>query len=91
MQNSAEKKWTLLLLCWFLGLGGGHRFYTHKYGTAFVQLFALILFGVLAVLDLGLLSVAILLGLFVWLLVDAVRIVAGRFTDREGLRVVRWA
>lgn len=91
MYDSNEKKITLFLLCWLLGVGGVHRFYAGKRGTGAIMLGALILFGVSAVLDLGLLSPVIIVGLFVWMIVDAVLIVMGRFTDRDGLRVVRWA
>lgn len=58
-----------LLLCFFLGCLGIHRFYVGKTGTGIIQL-----------LTIG--------GLGIWVLVDFLMIVLGKFTDAEG-RVVK--
>ena len=35
----------MLLLCWFLGVFGAHRFYAGRIGTGFLWLFTLSLLG----------------------------------------------
>src|ERR1044072_5487946 len=44
-QQGREKKLTLLLLCWLFGLFSVHRFYTGKYFSGGLQLFAFLLAG----------------------------------------------
>ena len=40
MENKSEKDWLVtVLLCFFLGGFGVHRFYTGKIGTGLIQLF----------------------------------------------------
>lgn len=90
MNTSTHKKLTMFLLCWFLGLFGVHRLYTGHHWTGLGQLFALILFGILALLDAGLITAVPLVGLAISIIVDAALILMGRFTDRNGLRIVRW-
>lgn len=90
MNDSILKKLTLLLLCWFFGLFGLHRFVAGKRLTASMQLGALLLFGLFALLDLGLPAAVLLVALSLSIIVDAALIIMGRFTDREGLRVVQW-
>lgn len=90
MYESSEKKLTLLLLCWFFGLFGVHRFYAGKGVTGSIQLGALILMGVFAIFDIGIVSAVLVVGLFVWTLVDTALIIMGRFTDRNGLHIVQW-
>ena len=57
-----------LLLCFFLGALGIHRFYVGKIGT-----------GILMLLTAG--------GLGVWVIIDLIFIIVGKFTDKEGLLV----
>ena len=59
-----------ILLCFFLGALGLHRFYVGKIGT-----------GILMILTLG--------GLGIWVIIDFVMIVVGKFTDKEGRTLVR--
>lgn len=70
-QVSEEKKLTLLLLCYFFGCFGLHRFYTGKTIT-----------GILMLLTLG--------GVAIWMLVDVVLIIMGKFTDKEGKPIIDW-
>ena len=55
----------VLLLCFFLGSLGVHRFYVGKIVT-----------GILQLLTLG--------GCGIWVLVDFIMILVGRFTDANG-------
>ena len=49
----SEKEWLItLLLCLFLGLVGGHRFYVGKLGTGLLWLLTGGLFGIGALFDL---------------------------------------
>jgi TM2 domain-containing membrane protein YozV len=60
------KSWLVaVLLCFFLGALGVHRFYVGKIGT-----------GILQLITLG--------GLGVWVLIDFIVILVGKFTDKEG-------
>ncbi len=54
-----------LLLCFFLGVIGVHRFYNGKNGT-----------GILMILTLG--------GLGIWVTIDLIIILFGKFTKKDG-------
>jgi TM2 domain-containing membrane protein YozV len=88
-QISGEKKLTLLLLCWLFGIFSLHRFYTGKYLTASLQLFTLGLAGVLTLFKNEVLPV-IPLVFFLWWIIDFMRIIMGKFTDREGRPIIDW-
>jgi TM2 domain-containing membrane protein YozV len=89
-QISGEKKLTLLLLCWLLGIFGVHRFYSGKYLTGSLQLGGLALAGLLMVLDAGIFQIILLLAVFLSVVVDFFLIVMGRFTDKEGRLIIDW-
>ncbi|TMR98639.1 TM2 domain-containing protein [Nonomuraea basaltis] len=60
------KSWLVaVLLCFFLGVLGVHRFYVGKIGT-----------GILMIVTLG--------GFGVWVLIDFIMILVGKFTDKQG-------
>ena len=62
----SDKDWLVtLLLCWFLGVVGGHRFYAGKIGT-----------GILQLLTLG--------GCGIWVIIDLILVITGKFTDAQG-------
>lgn len=71
MENLKSEKGFVptVLLCFFLGALGAHRFYVGKVGTGILQLFTL-----------G--------GLGIWVLIDFILIVIGKFKDKHG-NVVR--
>jgi TM2 domain-containing membrane protein YozV len=89
-QISGEKKLTLILLCWLLGIFGAHRFYSGKYVTGAMQLGGLALAGVLMLLDAGIFQALALVGVFLSVIVDFFLIVVGRFTDKEGRPIIDW-
>ena len=68
VEKSDKNFVTAILLCFFLGVLGVHRFYAGKTGTGLLQLFT---FG----------------GLGVWVLIDFIMIVTGKFTDKQGLPI----
>ncbi|WP_214327414.1 TM2 domain-containing protein [Nonomuraea sediminis] len=66
-----SKSWlAAVLLCFFLGALGVHRFYVGKVGT-----------GILQLITLG--------GLGVWVLIDFIMILIGKFTDKQGQPLAR--
>jgi TM2 domain-containing membrane protein YozV len=90
IQVSKEKKLTLLLLCWIFGLFGVHRFYTGKYISGSLQLLGVVLIGMLAVFEVkSMLSIPLFI-LPLWWIVDVMRIIMGKFTDKEGKPITDW-
>jgi TM2 domain-containing membrane protein YozV len=74
---SRKSRLIALLLAWFLGPLGGHRFYIGKTGTAIVMI-------------LSTLSVVGLLVSIPWTFIDFIMIAAGAFRDKEGLLIKSW-
>ena len=60
MGKSIKNRWIALLLCFFLGAFGVHRFYVGKVGTGLLYLFTLGFFGIGILIDL----IMILIGSF---------------------------
>lgn len=66
-----QKSWVAaLLLCFFLGGLGVHRFYVGKIGTGILQL---VTFG----------------GFGLWVLIDLIMIIVGKFSDKRGAALAR--
>jgi TM2 domain-containing membrane protein YozV len=78
--NSEKSRLACLLLCFFLGWLGAHRFYTGKMAT-----------GILMIVTSG---GAIAVNVWpiggVWVAVDLIFILCGIFRDKKGLRVIHW-
>lgn len=51
VMGNPKNKWVALLLCVFLGLVGGHKFYEGKAGMGVLYLFTCGLFGIGAFID----------------------------------------
>ncbi|MBE6546942.1 MAG: NINE protein [Ruminococcaceae bacterium] len=47
----ARSKWVALLLCWFLGFVGGHKFYEGKTGMGVLYIFTFGLLGIGVIVD----------------------------------------
>ncbi len=64
--SSSQQVWLVaILLCFFLGVFGAHRFYVGKIGT-----------GILMVLTLG--------GLGIWMFIDLIVLIVGKFKNKDG-------
>ncbi len=51
MQSKARNKWVAVLLCFFLGGIGAHKFYEGKIGMGVLYIFTLGLFGIGVLID----------------------------------------
>ena len=90
INRKSDKHFTaVLLLCFFLGFFGLHRFYVGRPITGTIQLTSLGGLGLWAHADLGVIQFAILGGLALWALTDLIVIVIENFRDKEG-RTVRY-
>ena len=85
---SKHSRLAALLLCWFLGGLGAHRFYVGKTGSA-VGMLALLVIGVIS--SFFLIGFLLLVPLGIWALIDLVMIITGSFTDAEGKKVLNWS
>jgi TM2 domain-containing membrane protein YozV len=92
-QISNEKKLTLLLLCWLFGILAIHRFYTGKYLAGSLHFLILGLACFLAYLNVGISqpsAIVLIAALFLWWVIDALLIIMGKFTDKEGRPIIDW-
>lgn len=74
---SEKKRLVALLLCWFLGVLGFHRYYVGKNGTS-IAMFLISITGI---------------GLFitgVWAFIDFIMIATGSFEDKDGKVLKEW-
>jgi TM2 domain-containing membrane protein YozV len=55
-QESKKSRLVALLLCFFLGWGGAHRFYANKIGTGIIMLVTMGGFGIWYFLDIVMIS-----------------------------------
>jgi len=51
MQTKARNKWVAVLLCFFLGALGAHKFYEGKIGMGILYIFTIGLFGIGILID----------------------------------------
>lgn len=72
--ESDKNRMVALLLCLFLGVISGHRFYVGKFGTAILQILLIACFGVGAI----------------WWLIDLVMIIRGSFKDKDNKILSSW-
>lgn len=77
-QTSTKLRLPAFLLCWFLGVFGGHRFYVGRTGSAVAML-------LLTLTGFGILVTSI------WALVDLIGIASGAFKDKDGAVLEKWS
>lgn len=74
---SQKNRLVALLLCWFLGVLGFHRYYVGKHTTSIIMFLISITF----------------IGLFVtgiWAFIDLIMIASGSFEDKDGKVLKNW-
>lgn len=82
----SERNWiATVLLCFFLGTLGVHRFYVGKTGSGVAQLVLSVVGWVTSIILIGFIPLAIV---GIWAFVDFILILIGRFKDSEN-RVVK--
>ena len=74
---SDKNRLLALLLAFFFGVFGAHRFYVGKTGTAVAMV----------LLDLTLIGFAVT---GIWSLIDCLFILFGEFTDSDGRKLIEW-
>jgi TM2 domain-containing membrane protein YozV len=84
---SPRSRLATTLFAFFLGVFGAHRFYTGKTSTAIVML----VLGIVGVLSaIVIVGVFLLIGVWVWAMVDFILAVSGNARDVEGKRIIIW-
>ena len=73
-KKSKKSRLTALLLCLLLGAISAHRFYVGKIGTAIFQIILVAVYGI---------------GI-VWVVIDLIIIIVGKFKDKNGLILTEW-
>jgi len=76
--TSKKLRLVALLLCWFLGMLGVHRFYVGKTITGIAMLLITLTFFGMIVTG-------------IWVLVDMIIIASGSFTDKDGAVLEKWS
>jgi TM2 domain-containing membrane protein YozV len=80
--GKAGSNWIVaLLLCFFLGMLGVHRFYLGYIGIGFIQL-GMFLLGFL--LSFVIIGIPILIALSIWVLIDFIRIILKKLEPKDG-------
>ncbi len=80
--TSSKSKVTAALLAFFLGQLGIHRFYLGRVGTGVLQIILAIVGYATIVVGVG---VFVLWALGIWILIDFIMILVGKFKDKNGL------
>ena len=75
VHKSKKSRMAALLLCFFLGYFGAHRFYVGKPGTAILQIILVACGGI------GLL----------WVIYDLIMIICGKFSDKNEKILSDWS
>lgn len=76
--TSKKLRLVALLLCWFFGMLGVHRFYVGKTGTGIAMLLLTITFFGMIVTG-------------IWVLIDLIVIASGTFKDNDGCVLEKWS
>lgn len=84
---SAKKRLIAVLLCFFLGIFGAHRFYAGRMQSAVLILVLTVLGWVTLVIGVGFVLMA---AACIWAFVDFISILSGKFKDSDGCTIVNW-
>lgn len=84
---SSKERVVALLLCFFLGAFGAHRFYAGRTSSAVLMLILTALGWVTAIIGVGFVLIA---AAYVWAFIDFIIILIGSFKDKNGLPIVNW-
>ena len=86
---SSKSRLVTVLLTFFLGIFGVHRFYIGRIRTAIVMLILSILYLTTARLW-GLIMLIPIAVAGLWALIDFILVISGRMKDREGKVIKNW-
>ncbi len=86
-RTSSKSRLAFVLLGFFLGGFGIHRFYAGKIGTAIAMLFLGIAGGTTVWMGIGLLPLSVV---GIWALIDCIYGLAGHFKDGKGAFIKNW-
>jgi TM2 domain-containing membrane protein YozV len=84
---SKKSRLVLVILSFFLGELGIHRFYAGKIGTGVVMLVLTIIGYATIIFIFGFIPLAVV---WIWNLVDFIMAVVGHFKDKEGKLITSW-
>ena len=84
---SPKSRLVALLLCFFLGMTGAHRFYVGRPLSACLMLLLFLASLLLALVFVG--YIGLILG-YIWAVIDGILILLGAFRDGDGRRVSCW-
>jgi TM2 domain-containing membrane protein YozV len=84
---SPKSRLATVLLAFFLGEFGAHRFYIGKTGTAVVMLVLTIIGYATIWLIIGFIPLAVV---WAWNLIDFIIAVVGKMKDKDGLLIEKW-
>lgn len=81
-QNTSSRNYVVaILLAFFLGTLGIHRFYAGKIGSGIAQLVLTVIGWITAIFVIGFF---IILAVGIWVLIDFIMIILGKFEDGDG-------
>lgn len=84
---SSKERVVALLLCFFLGVVGAHRFYAGRIPSAVLMLILTALGWVTAIIGVGFVLIG---AASIWAFADFIVILIGKFKDKEGYPIVNW-
>jgi TM2 domain-containing membrane protein YozV len=84
---SPKSRLITLILLILVGQLGVHRFFVGKVGTGIVQLLLTVAGYALLVLVIGFIP---LTAMWIWLLIDLIMLLMGKFKDKNGAAVINW-
>ncbi len=84
---SPKSRLVALLLCFFLGMTGAHRFYVGQSLSACLMLLLFLVSLLLALVFVG--YIGLMLD-YIWAVIDGILILVGAFRDGDGRRVSCW-